>query len=210
MPPDRQVLRHALDRPLREPLDVAEPPALGAGHVELEDVHQFVAQHVVVVPIGAGEGHQRAASRRLGDATDFLRQIPDDVVLLECGVVRVQHDRLLGECVPHRQRVPHVPALCHAGGIRHRQRLGRIVVDVEVLRVQRRPLEGLIIDLVLAEILGVGAPGSANHHHGGEPQQERNGHRSGSHGLRSEHHTILFLTPGITSPAGYNGFEGSK
>ena len=54
------------------------------GHVELEGVHQLVAEHVIGLGEGAGQRQHDAALQRFGDAAGALAELAaDDVGLLE-------------------------------------------------------------------------------------------------------------------------------
>ena len=98
------------------------------GDVVLEDVHELVAEHVIVVRVDAGERHDDARPIRLGDAARaFLELLADDVRLLEVRMVGVEDERLAVERMAEGVRVPRVPALGHAAPRRGRSatRAGR-------------------------------------------------------------------------------------
>ena len=89
---EREVLGHSFDEPERKRVEAHQTAARRAfGDVVLEDVHELVAEHVVVVGVDAGERHDDARAVRLGDAARaFLELLADDVRLLEVRMVGVE------------------------------------------------------------------------------------------------------------------------
>ncbi len=159
--PDRQVLRHPLDEPQRRDQRRRhtghEHAASRAGHVELERVHQLVAQHVVGLGQRAGEGEHHPTLEDLGDAAGALPELPGQGVgLPEVGAAGVEDQCLaVREIVVEQPRQPRVPPLGHEGGVLDRQLLLGVVVDVEVLGLEHFELEVLVLHLVPAEVLRV-------------------------------------------------------
>src|SRR5579862_1869748 len=92
--------------------------------------------------------------------------------------------------------MPHVPALRHPGGVAHRERLRRVVIDVEVLRVHRAEIEVMVVDLVLAEVLRIGARRPKSHHQTAGARQKRPDYPTNSRGSPSQHVPILVRTSG--------------
>ena len=125
------------------------------GDVVLEDVHELVAEHVIVVGVDAGERHDDARAVRLGDAARaFLELLADDVRLLEVRMVGVEDratcGRTRGGRCPSAARTSARPCAPASWTI---SRLGRIEEVVEVIRLEDPPVEGLVLDLVAAEVL---------------------------------------------------------
>ena len=117
-------------------------------------MHELVAEHVIVVGVDAGEGHDDACPQPLGDAARSLfDRFADDVRLLEVRMVGVEHDRLSIEGVAEAVRVSRVPSLGEAAGVMDDQALGGIEVQVEVRRPYDPEVELLVLDLVATEIL---------------------------------------------------------
>ena len=154
---DRQVLGHAFDEPQRETMGAGfTGRRVGpGGDVELERVHELVADHVIGVGERTAHRQDDAPPDRLGDAarafTDLAR---DGVGLLEVGMRRVEHERLASaEFVAQHLLQPRVPALGHARGDVDAFLRARIEVDVEVLGLQDLEVEVLVLNLVAAEVL---------------------------------------------------------
>ena len=179
---EREVLGHTFDEPERQRVEAHQSAAGRAfGDVVLEHVHELVAEHVIVVGVDAGERHDDARAVRLGDAARaFLELLADDVRLLEVRMVGVEDERLAVERVPEGVRVARVPALRHARRVVDDQRLGRIEEVVEVIRLEDFPGEGLVLDLVAAEVLlGLGWSGRKERrerHDGRRPAHAKSGH----------------------------------
>ena len=58
---EREVLGHTFDEPERQRVEAHQSAARRAlGDVVLEDVHELVAEHVIVVGVDAGERHDDA------------------------------------------------------------------------------------------------------------------------------------------------------
>ena len=123
---EREVLGHTFDEPERQRVEAHQAAARRAfGDVVLEDVHELVAEHVIVVGVDAGERHDDAGAVRLRDAARaFLELLADDVRLLEVRMVGVEDQRLAVEGVPEGVRVARVPALGHARRVVHDRRSG--------------------------------------------------------------------------------------
>ena len=170
---DRQVLRHALHEPQRGVhVDQRLHPgadAAPAEHVVLELVDHLVADHVLELFIGPGERQHHPVLEELRDAAGALADVAaDGVGLLEVRMRRVQQDRLAAlELVVEHAREASVPALGNAGRVERGRPLGRVVVDVEVLRLDDAKIEGAVLDLVLPEVL----------RRGGQRAGERQRHR---------------------------------
>ena len=86
--------------------------------VELERVHELVADHVIGVGERTAQRQDDAAPQRLGDAAGAFAELAlDDVGLLEVGMRRVEHERLASaQLVAEQPLEPRVPALGHARG----------------------------------------------------------------------------------------------
>ena len=96
---ERQVLRHALDEPERQPLCAREPAAPAAlarrRDVELERVDQFMSDHVIGVGERPAERQDDAAANRFGHAAGAFADVAADRVgLLEVRVRGVENQRL--------------------------------------------------------------------------------------------------------------------
>ena len=152
---EREVLGHAFDEPERQRVEPHQSAARRAFRdVVLKDVHELVAEHVVVVGVDARERHDDARPVRLRDAARaFLELLADDVRLLEVRMIGVEDERLAVERVPERVRVARVPALGHARRVVDDQRLRRIEEIVEVIRLEDFPVEALVLNLVPPEVL---------------------------------------------------------
>ena len=150
----RVVARHALHQPGGRLAGEAPAHLAAEQQVVLEDVGELVEDQLV--QLGVGEVHRQhhaeahvggEGAHRLGDEAEL------DVVLLELGVrlVEDQRRRALDLVVqPPRQLV--VGALGEGHHALQQRLLLRVVVHVEVRRVVDLPLEGLVLDLVLAEL----------------------------------------------------------
>ena len=151
---EREVLGHALDQPERQGAEPREAARSRLGDAVLEDVHELVAEHVIVVRVDAGERHDDAGAQPLGHAARALRQLlADHVRLLEVGMVGVEDHRLPVEGVTEAVRVSRVPSLGESAGVVHDERLGRIEVQIEVRRPQEAEVELLVLHLVATEVL---------------------------------------------------------
>ena len=117
-------------------------------------MHQLVAQDVIVLRVVAGQRHDHAVHKRIGEAagplSDDLRRRRG---LLEVGGVGVEHDRLARERVVEHSRVAGVPALRHPADVIHYVGLAVVVVDVEVLRLQDLEVEVFPLHFVASEVL---------------------------------------------------------
>ena len=154
---ERQVLGHALGEPERrqklgERLHAVARLA-AREDVVLERVDHLVREHVLEAAVVAGEVQQHPVAERLRHAAGALAEIAGDVVLPEIGARREEHDRLLlAELVLQHQRQARVRPLGHSAGIGRRALFGRIVEDLEVLRLQHLPVESIVLHLVLTEV----------------------------------------------------------
>ena len=167
----RQVFRHAFHEPERR-VHAHQCLHAGAGaaaavHVVLELVHHLVLEDVLELGVGAGERQHGAMLEELRDAAQPLARRVDDVRLLEVGLRRVENDRLPAlELVMQDPGQPGVGTLRHARGVEGADALVGIIVDVEVLGLNRLEVEVAVLHLVLAEVLG--------DHHGREKNREEN------------------------------------
>jgi len=157
--PEGEVLRHPLDEPQRQ--------ARGARHAEaarslprdvkLKRVHQLVADHVVRFGERARERQHDPPLHSLGDAARALAERSRNRVrLLEVGVTGVEDQRLAAsQLMVEDLREPRVPPLGEPAGLRGRLALSRVVVDVEVRRLEKLEGKARVLDLVAPEVLGV-------------------------------------------------------
>ena len=122
-------------------------------HVEDHGMHHLMLEHVVEVRIAALEGEHDAVLEDFREAADaFVEREADDVGLLEFGVGIVQDDGDAGA-----QLVPDggIHALVHGFHVAGREpgdefgALGE--VDVEMLGPVVRPMELVVLHLVLPE-----------------------------------------------------------
>jgi hypothetical protein len=154
---ERQVLGHAFGEPergheLRERLH-AVARLSAREHVVLERVHHLVREHVLEAAVVTGEVEQHPVAQRLGHAAGAFSQVAGDVVLPEVTARRIQHDRLLlAELMAQDRREARVRSLRHSSGVIGGALFGRVVEDLEVLRIQVRPGEPVVLNLVLTEI----------------------------------------------------------
>ena len=126
--------------------------------VELERVHQLVADHMVRVGERPAHRQNDAPAQRLGDAAGAFAELAlDDVGLLEVRMRRVEHERLAAaQLVLEHFLEPGQPALGHPGGEVDPFLRARVVVDVEVLGLEHLEVEVLVLNLVAPEVLGRG------------------------------------------------------
>ena len=81
----REVLGHAFHEPQRQLLEVEAAPAVAsamAGDVVLEDVHDLVAEDVIVLRVVAGQRQDDAVHERVGEAAGALRRSISPVVVV--------------------------------------------------------------------------------------------------------------------------------
>ena len=145
----REVLGHAL----REPQRPAVPD-----HVELEGVHDLVAEYVVGLAEVADKRHDDAPAERFREPADSLADFRvHDVGLLEVPRRCIQDQRLLAaQVVGQHCAQPGVPALGHTAGQASRVGGVGVVLDREVLGAQHLELKRPVPDLVAAELLSGG------------------------------------------------------
>jgi hypothetical protein len=120
-------------------------------------VGELVADDVVEVTQGSADRKHDAAAERLGHAPGAFAQVVDDVGLTELGRGGVENQRLTAaQLVPHHGAEAGVPALGHPAGDVRRLALVRVEIHVEVVGLQHLEIEVLVLDLVAAEVLGLG------------------------------------------------------
>ena len=126
--------------------------------VVLERVDQLVADHVIGFGEAGAGGQHDAAAQAFGDAAGaFAHQRGDDVGLLEVRMAGVEHERLpAAEMMIEHARQAGVPALRHARHVIGERLLFFVVIDVEVLGLERLEVEGVVLDLVPSEVLRFG------------------------------------------------------
>jgi hypothetical protein len=156
----------------------ARSPPGRRGDVELEGVHQLVAEHVVGLGEPAAERHDDAPLEELGDAAGALTDVAGHGVgLAEVRGRRIQDERLAtAELVVEHAREARVPALGHARGQWQRHLLFGVVVDVEVLRLEDTEVEPLVLHAVLPEVLGARGLDAAGQHEQDCGDQRSDGH----------------------------------
>ncbi len=149
-------------------MPAASPPA--REDVELEFVRHFVREHVLEAAKIPGERHQHAMAKRLRHAAGALAEVAGDVVLSEVGARREEENRLLlAKLVSQDVRQASVVALGHARSLHCRDSLGGIVVNEEVLGLDDLPVEVLVLDLVLTEVL---LPGRSRGEHAARSESD--------------------------------------
>ena len=177
---DREVLGHPLDEPQRQPdrtgdVDPGRTRTL-SGDIELEGVHELVAEDVIALRHRVLKRQNDPALEDLGEATGRLAHLLGRRVgLLEVGMRGVENERLPGaDLVVHDPREPGVPALRHAAGHQGGLPFLLVKVDVEVLGTDDLPVERIVLDLVPPEVLRAraGGGGSQSHDCHGAPEQE--------------------------------------
>jgi hypothetical protein len=170
--PDREILRHAFDEPERKPHDRGyageSDPAAFTGNIELERVHQLMAEDVVGFRQRAAEWEDHASLQDLGHtARGFAEVALKRIGLSKVGGARVHDERLArAEVVVQQARQTGIPPLRHEYQVLDGDILFRVVVDVEVLGLQDLEVEALILDLVLPEVLRMSrVADAAKQHH---------------------------------------------
>ena len=179
-----EVLRHAFNEPQRHRFEVESPAVVRhrRGDVELEHVHQLMAQDVIVFGVVAGERQDHAIHERIGEAAGALSdQLRRGGGLLKVRRVRVEHDRLAREGVIEHARQACVPALRLTADVIDHVRFAVVVVDVEVLRLQDLEVEVLPLHFVSAEVLGV--CGGCENNEEGKEDYDRFTHRDSPRGI---------------------------
>ena len=206
---DREVFGHPLDEPQREPDGAGHVQPRASRplprHVELEGVHEFVAEQVIGL---VERHHHRHDEPPLQDLREALRALVDELAggvrLLEIRMVRVEDDRLaLAELVIEHPRQAGVPALGEAADHLRAGRTLLVVVDVEVLRLEHLEVERLVNHLVSAEI-PAGLPlqrGSGGTREGRESGKRDERVSSPKH-TTSTRRPLLSTFPGSWTPGG--------
>ena len=199
----------AFDEPQREPdrAGHVQPRASRPlpRHVELEGVHEFVAEQVIGL---VERHHHRHDEPPLQDLREALRALVDELAggvrLLEIRMVGVEDNRLaLAELVIEYPGEPGVPALGQAADHLRADRALVVVVDVEVLRLEHLEVERLVDHLVSTEV-PAGLP--LQHGSGGTREDRESGKRdervefSEAYNLHQE--TTAFGLPGFLDPGG--------
>lgn len=135
----------------------------------MECVDELVPEHMLGLSKSARERHHDAPPQRFGDTTGaFSDHRLDDVGLLEVRVARVEDERLRSaKIVIEELGQASVPALGHARRSLDSRTLLRIVMDAKVRGLEHLELEGVVLHLVAAEVLGVG---------GDATDEQRSGH----------------------------------
>ncbi len=113
-------------------------------------------EDVIEVAVRPREGQHHPALRVLGEpARSLPKKIRGDVRLLEVAVRGVENEGdLLFDLVPEDRAEARVGALGHPSGVDRGGALAFVEVDPEMLGLDHRPLQVLVLDLVLAEVLG--------------------------------------------------------
>ena len=138
-------------------------------------MHQLVAEDVVRLRQRAADGKDDPALERLRHAPRALPgRAAQRVGLLELRMTGVEDDRLaLLDLVAEDAAEPRVPALAHAADLLGGLAALRVVVDVEVLRLQHLELLPLPLHGVAAEVLRArGRGGAKGGEHGGRNEDE--------------------------------------
>ena len=155
---ERQVLRHAFDEPERQAFGPVLP---GCGvrvrrHVELERVHQLVADHVIGVGERAAERQDDPPPQRLGDAAGAFAEL----ALNRCWSARSRRARRRAPAAAGRAACAsnsRSSRACQRSASRAAMSIAlallRVEVDVEVLGLEDLEVEVLVLDLVAAEVL---------------------------------------------------------
>ena len=126
-----------------------------AGNIELEGVHQLVAEHAIGLRHRRRERHDDAPPHRLGDAANRIgHDAGHHVRLGEFGLASVDHQRLpLRELMVEHRRDPRVPALGELRRDARRAGFALVIKDVEVRGRQDAKVEVLVLDFVATEVL---------------------------------------------------------
>jgi hypothetical protein len=126
-----------------------------ARDVELEDVHQLMSDHVIVVRVDAGQRQHDTIERGLREAAGaFTDQPRCHGSLLKVRVVLIDDQRLLlVEFVLEEPGKTHVPALREIGDVLRVRRARRVVVNQEMLGLENFEFEPLPQHLISAEVL---------------------------------------------------------
>jgi len=99
-------------------------------------------------------------AKRLRHAASALAEVACNVVLSEVGSRREEENRLLlAKLVSQNVRQASVVALGHARPLHRRNALAGIIVNQPVLGLDYLPVEILVLDLVLTEVLLPGRSG---------------------------------------------------
>ena len=134
-------------------------------------MHQFVSQDVIGLSKTSGEREHDPSFVEFGDAAGaFTEKTRYDVGLDELRMACVEHDRLaLGELEVERLREPRVPPFGESARFDRRVVLRRVVVDVEVRRLENSEVEIVVVNFVAAERLRTGRSRRRHQHDEREP-----------------------------------------
>src|SRR5215204_1609430 len=118
---------------------------------------QLVANDVIQIGEGSPCGEDDTAAQGLCHTAGPLPYAATNGIgLLELGRARIQDQRLPAvQFMIQNAREPGIPALGHAAGVGCGSFLGGIKMDVEVLGLEHTEIEAFVLDLVLAEVLGL-------------------------------------------------------
>ena len=140
--------------------------------VVLKRVHHLVREHVLEALQVPGEVEEHAVTRRFGDAAGAFTEIAGDVVLPEVGARREEHDRLLlAKLMVEDPGQARVRPLRHARRVIRRGGFLGVVINDEVFGLELRPLEPVVLHLILTEII-LGACRRASGHEKREARDE--------------------------------------
>ncbi len=118
-------------------------------------MHDLVAEDMIGLAEPRREREHDAAGEMVREAAHAVGDRAfDDRRLREVRVAGVQDDRLPPiEAVVQGDRQPRVPALGELRGEASRLLLGRVVIDVEMRRLEDGEIEAVVLHLVAAEVL---------------------------------------------------------
>ena len=145
-------------------------------------MRQFVADDVIGLAEAGRKRHHDARLEALGEPAGPLVHRPGaDVGLREVAVARVEHDRLaMRELMIEQLREARVPPLGHPRRLTRHLLLFRVVIDVEVLGVQRLELQAAVLDLIPAEVLRACRRGQKRQGRRGKTHEYRRGPEHGA------------------------------
>ena len=152
-----EVGGHALRQPLRRAGGVGADEVAAEEDLELEDVRQLVGDQLLELLVGQVDGQHHPVARGQGERADAFRdEFVQRVGLLELGVRRVIDDvDRLGDLEVERPGDVVVGALGVGRDLLERDLVAVVEVDGEVRRVVDLPVERVVDDLVLAEVVVV-------------------------------------------------------